>query len=165
MCHLLPLCRRLSPRIVSRTFRSSQDFTEWLEWMNSPVDDPKKGWLSWYSRTLEETRHDLPFGKKIQAVLRRARYVLAKRWWQYTRNAYIIKYFDFAFSRASDHSKAISQPISRWMDGSINQSINQTSQQAIKQSITHYSIHRSTNQPIDSPTNQGNTQYTNRVIN
>ena len=55
------------------SLRFSQDFTEWLEWMNSPVDDPKKGWLSWYSRVLEETRHDLPFGKKIQAVIRRAR--------------------------------------------------------------------------------------------
>lgn len=41
--------------------------------MNSPVDDPKKGWLSWYSRVLEEARSELPFSKKIQAILRRSR--------------------------------------------------------------------------------------------
>lgn len=51
----------------------SQDFTGWLEWMNSPVDDPNKGWLSWYSRELEEDREELPFSKKMQAVVRRSR--------------------------------------------------------------------------------------------
>ena len=45
--------------------------------MNSPVDDPKKGWLSWYSRVLEETRSELPFGKKLQAIFRRSRCVHA----------------------------------------------------------------------------------------
>lgn len=44
--------------------------------MNSPVDDPKKGWLSWYNGTLEETRNDLPFSKKLHAIFRRSRYVL-----------------------------------------------------------------------------------------
>ncbi|CAM9645366.1 unnamed protein product, partial [Laminaria digitata] len=55
---------------------ASQDFSGWLTWMNSPVDDPKKGWLSWYSRVLEETRHDLPFNKKVQAVIRRSRLLI-----------------------------------------------------------------------------------------
>ncbi|CBJ30457.1 1,3-beta-glucan synthase, family GT48 [Ectocarpus siliculosus] len=55
---------------------ASQDFTGWMEWMNSPVDDPKKGWLSWYSRVLEETRTELPFGKKLQAIFRRSRLLI-----------------------------------------------------------------------------------------
>lgn len=60
---------------ILQTACFSQDFSGWLEWMHSPVDDPKKGWLSWYSRVLEETRDDLPFGKKLQAILRRSRCV------------------------------------------------------------------------------------------
>lgn len=46
--------------------------------MNSPVDDPKKGWLSWYGRVLEETRTELPFGKKLQAIFRRSRCVRSR---------------------------------------------------------------------------------------
>eukprot|EP00903_Cladosiphon_okamuranus_P007590 g7363.t1 len=55
---------------------ASQDFSGWLEWMNSPVDDPKKGWLSWYGRVLEETRSELPFGQKLQAIFRRSRLLI-----------------------------------------------------------------------------------------
>ncbi|CAM9857234.1 unnamed protein product [Choristocarpus tenellus] len=53
---------------------ASNDLSDWIDWMNSPVDDPEKGWLSWFSKELESQRTDLPTSKKVAAIFRRCRY-------------------------------------------------------------------------------------------
>ncbi len=71
-----PYCRAPTlPYRLSRDRYCSKDFSEWLEWMHSPVDDPQKGWLSWYSKSLDDTFDTLPRGKKLQAAFRRSRCV------------------------------------------------------------------------------------------
>ncbi|CAM9250703.1 unnamed protein product [Discosporangium mesarthrocarpum] len=49
---------------------ASRDLSEWLEWMNSPVDDPDKSWIAWVSKEQETS---LPFSQIILISLRRAR--------------------------------------------------------------------------------------------